>query len=139
MKVTLPQPQHESYLQHRAQRTAQIILPVILAAAVMVGVSILVGVLAARGTGDLGRWAAVSAIWIMLPILLAGLVFLAITAGSVYLMARLLGILPIYTGRAQDFVYQLEGHIKRFSDLAVKPVFGLDEVGATLRALFGRR
>jgi len=53
------------------------------------------------------------------------------------LMARLLGVLPIYTGIAQDYVYRGAGAVKRFTDAAVKPVFWIEEINANLRSFFG--
>ena len=37
MKAVLPEPVHESYRRHRKQRTAQIILPMVLVALVFLG------------------------------------------------------------------------------------------------------
>ena len=47
----------------------------------------------------LARWAAISTIWIVIPIMIVSLIFLALLAGIIYLFARLLGITPIYTNR----------------------------------------
>jgi hypothetical protein len=139
MKVSLPHPERDSYIKHRQQRVWQIIVPVILAAVVFVGLAVLVSVSAVRGTGDVEQWGAAAAVLILFPVLVMSLIFLLALSGSAYLMARLLGILPVYTGKLQEIVYRIAGYIKRFADLLVKPVFGLSEVGATLKALVGRR
>ena len=68
-----------------------------------------------------------------------GLVFLVLIGGLVYLMGRLLGIAPIYTGKAQDFVHKLAIRIRRAADLAVKPIFAVNGFVATIQALFGRK
>ena len=138
MKAVLPEPVHESYRRYRKQRTTQIILPVVLGALLFLALVVLV----IRGTangGDVGRWAAISTIWISIPVCLMGLVFLALTGGMVYLMGRLLAIAPTYTGKAQDFVHKLEIRIRRFADTTVKPIFAVNGFGATIKALFGRK
>jgi hypothetical protein len=139
MKAVFPEPVHESYRRHRSQRTIQILLPVILAAIVFIAVVALVIIATANGTGDVGRWAAVSTIWIAIPTCLMGFVLLALFSGLVYLMGRLLGIAPTYTGRAQDFVHKLAIRIRRAADVTVKPVFAVNGFGATIKALLGRK
>lgn len=138
MKDVFPEPVHESYKRHRRQRTSQILLPIILAALLFLGMTVLVIVGTSNG-GDVGRWAAISTMWISIPVCIAGFVFLAVIGGLVYLMGRLLGVAPTYTGRAQDFVHRLAIRIRRAADVAVKPVFSAQGFGATLRALLGRK
>ena len=83
----------------------QIILPVVLSALVLIGMIVLISFATFKSGGDVGRWAAISTIWIIIPALIAGLIVLAILIGLIYLMARALGALPHYTGIAQDYVY----------------------------------
>ena len=138
MKAVLPEPVHESYRRYRKQRTTQIILPIILGALLFLGLVALVIMATANG-GDVGRWAAISTIWISIPVCLMGFVFLALTGGMVYLMGRLLGVAPTYTGKAQDFVHKLEIRIRRIADTTVKPVFAVNGFGATIKALLGKK
>jgi hypothetical protein len=139
MKAVLPEPLHESYRRHRRQRTIQIILPVVLAAIVFLVVVVLVVISMALGNPNVGRWAAISTIWISIPVCIMGFVFLVLLGGLVYLMGRLLGIAPIYTGKAQDFVHKLAIRIRRVADIAVKPIFAVNGFGATIKALLGRK
>ncbi len=139
VKATLPRPQHESYLKHRKQMMQQIILPVVVVSVLLIALVLWIIFLTANGNQNVGRWASISAIWITLPILLAGLITLAILGGLVYLMMRLLGILPTYTGLAQDYVQLGALYIQRFTEAAVKPVFAVDGLAAYIKAIFGRR
>jgi predicted PurR-regulated permease PerM len=139
MKVVIPDPVHESYRRHRKQRTSQIILPIVLAAILFLGMVVLVNIATFRDNGDVGRWAAISTIWIAIPLCIMGFVFLLVLGGLVYLMGRLLGIAPRYTGKAQDFVHKLAIRIRRVADMTVKPVFAVNGFGATIKALLGRK
>ena len=139
MKAVLPEPVHESYRRHRKQRTSQIILPMVLAAILFIGMIVLVNIATFRDNGDVGRWAAISTIWIVIPVCISGFIFLALLGGLVYLMVRLLGVTPTYTGMAQDFVHKLAIRIRRAADMAVKPVFSMNGFGASLKALLGRK
>jgi hypothetical protein len=139
MKDVVPEPVHESYRRHRKQRTSQILLPMVLAAILFIGMIVLINIATFRDHGDVGRWAAISTIWIVIPVCISGFIFLALLGGLVYLMARLLGVAPTYTGMAQDFVHKLAIRIRRAADMAVKPVFSVNGFGASLKALLGRK
>lgn len=139
MKAKIPQPIHESYKRHRREMVWQIILPVALTALLIVVLIVLINIATFNQGGDVGRWAAVSTIWIVIPVMVAGLILLALLVALVYLMKRLLGITPTYTGMAQDFVHKAAAYIKRGTEMAVKPVLFLDGIGASIKAFFGRK
>jgi hypothetical protein len=139
MKAVLPKPVHESYRRHRRQLTSQIILPMILSALLCIALIVLINIATFRDNGDAARWAAISTMWIAVPVFITGLVFLALLVGIIYLLGRLLGITPTYTGRAQDFVHKLAIRIRRAADTTVKPVIFLDGVGASINRLLGRK
>ena len=139
MKAIIHKPLHESYKQHRKQVVLQIILPVVIFAVLIVGLIVLINIATFRDNGDVGRWAAISTIWIAIPIMVAGLIFLIILGGLVYLLKYLLNIAPAYTGQAQDFVHKLAGHIRRLADAIVKPVIVIDGVGASINRFLGRK
>ena len=146
MNVKLPElaerlktpPEHYSYLKHRRQVMRQVILPVVLSALVLVGIVVWVSFATFRQGGDVGRWAAISTIWVIIPMLLGGLVVLAIIGGLIYGMAKLLGALPYYTGIAQDYVFIARGYILRATDMIVKPIIGLNGWLESMKAFFER-
>ncbi|GAB4455347.1 MAG: hypothetical protein OHK0041_19930 [Anaerolineales bacterium] len=139
MNAKLPQPLHESYRNHRRQLFWQILLPIMLTALLCLGLIVLINLAAFRNGGDVARWAAVSTIWIVIPIMIGLVIVLALLAGLVYLMAKLLRVTPTYTGLAQEYVHKAALYIKRGADAAVKPIFLIDGVGASIRAFFGRK
>ncbi len=140
MKVTFPQPERLSYKAHRRQVVTQIILPVILAFLVIAGVVVwLLELTWVQGSGDVSRWAAISTMWIVLPVMVAGIFLFILLAGLVYLLALTLKILPTYTGKAQDLFYRIRTMIIRGADLVVKPVIFMNGLFANAKALFGRK
>lgn len=138
MKAQLPHPEHYSYQLHRKQRATQIILPVALGVLLMIGMVVLICIDTFKSGGDVGRWAAISTMWILLPVMLAGLILLALLVGGIYLMTRALGALPYYTGLAQDYVYKARGYIIRGADMAAKPILAIGEFLETIKAFLGR-
>jgi hypothetical protein len=139
MNAKLPQPVHESYMKHRRDRAWKIVLPVVLSAVLCVAMVVLINVATFRDGGDVARWAAVSTIWIVVPIMIGMFLFLALLSGLVYLMYRLLNITPTYTGLAQDYVHKAAIYIKRGADAAVKPIIGLNGILAGINAFIGRK
>ena len=139
MKAIIPQPVHESYKKHRKQLVWQIILPMVLTAILFIALIVLICFATFRGNGDVGRWAAVSTIWISIPIMIGAVLLIAVLVGIVYLLIRLLQIAPIYTGKAQDFVHIVVGHVRRAADAVVKPIIALNGIGASIETFLGRK
>ncbi len=117
----------------------QIVLPVAFAALLFIALIVLINIATFHQGGDVSRWAAISTIWIVIPVMVAGVVLLAILTALVYLMKQLLGITPKYTGIAQDYVNKAALYVKRGTEMAVKPVLFLDGIGASFKAFFGRK
>ncbi|MEW5938477.1 MAG: hypothetical protein AB1750_02340 [Chloroflexota bacterium] len=137
-KARLPSPaEHPSFQRHRRELWTKILAPLLIAAGLILALSAWIGVAAFRGQADVGRWAAISAIWIVIPVICAGVIVLAIFLGLVYGMARLLQVIPPYTGYAQRVVWRVQGYVKRGADLAVRPILGLEGILAAFRRLFG--
>ena len=139
MKVVLPKPVHESYRRHRKQLTSQIILPMVLTGLLFIALVVLINIATFRDHGDVARWAAISTIWIVIPIMTASLIFLAVLIGLIYLLARLLGITRIYTNKAQNFVHKLAIRVRLAANATVKPVIFLDGIGATIKTFLGMK
>ena len=114
----------------------QIILPVVLTSLLLIALIVLINIATFRDGGDVGRWAAISTIWIVVPIMIGMLIFLAILVGLIYLMMRLLNITPTYTSLAQDYVYLAQGYIKRAAEAIVQPVLQLNGILASVIAFF---
>lgn len=138
MKANIPQPAHESYLKHRKQRTWQILVPVI-ASAVLCLLLVVLVTAAAFGGADVAVWAQISEIWLAIPTMVIFLVIFVLLAGMVFLMAKLLSILPTYTFQAQDLAYRVKAAIRRAADAAAKPIITIDALGASINRIFGKR
>ena len=137
-KARLPSPaEHPSYQKHRRELWTKILLPMLAAVAIIVAVATLTGIAAFQEESEVGRWAAISTIWIVLPILAAGLLLLVVFIAVIYGMARLLALVPAYTGYAQRIVWRIEGLVKRGADGAIQPVLALEGVLASLKRLAG--
>ena len=116
----------------------QIILPMVLTSLLLIALIVLINVATFRDGGDVGRWAAISTIWLVIPIMLGLLIVTALLGGLVYLMQKLLNITPTYTGMAQDYVHIGAGYVRRALDAIIRPVLQLNGVLASINAFFER-
>lgn len=139
MNTQPPKPVHVSYLKHRRDLAWKIIFPVVLSAVLCLALVVIINLATFRDSGDVARWAAISTMWIAIPTMVGMLVVLALVAGIVYLLARLLNIAPRYTVIAQDFFYKVKSYAKRIADAIAKPVITIDSIGAGISRIFGKR
>jgi hypothetical protein len=119
--------------------TMQVILPIVLTVLLIIALSVLINIATFRDGGDVARWAAVSTIWIVIPIMIGLVLFLVLLGGLIYLLAKLLNVTPTYTGLAQEYVRKAVGFVKRGADAVVKPVIGFEGIKASIKAFFGRK
>jgi len=130
----MPPPRdHPSYQLHRKQMWTQILIPILLSAIIFIAIIVLTSLATFRGDGDVTRWAAISTIWLVLPVMLAGLMLLIILIAIIYLLGRLIGIIPPYSHQAQRFVYQIEGYVRRGTDMLVRPALLVDAIKSQIK------
>jgi hypothetical protein len=135
----------ESYTRHQKQRFWQIIAPVgfgVLLILIILGLVISTAV-GTGGAESVSQWADTSVIWLALPALLFALVLAVILFMMVWLLARLLKILPQYTMAAQYYAGVISDFIHTGADKLVAPIIAVKGYGATvsalMNALLGRR
>ena len=139
MKEHLQVPEsHYSYNVHRRQFWWQIFLPISLAIVLIIVVAVLLSISAFNGSGDSVRWAAISTMWLLIPVMFFGLLLLALLVGLVYLLARMLDIVPHYSSLALYYVNRAASQIKGVSSAAAKPFIFIDSLGASLKEIFGQ-
>ena len=136
---TPPKPSHETYLKHRRELRWRILAPVIAAGVLCVLCSALVYVATFGYGGNVTLWAQISEIWLSIPVILLLVIVLAAVAGIVYLMVRLLSILPRYTLMAQNLSYKMKDYARLGADYAARPVIFLGSLGASIHRIFGKR
>ena len=129
---------HLSYKKHRRQFWLQIFLPMVAAILFIVVVAVLTSLAAFCTGGDSPRWAAISTIWLVIPVMFFGLLVLAILIGLIYLLARGLKVIPPYTAKAQYYVNRGTDVAKQVSEKAAQPVLFLQGITASLKAFLGR-
>ena len=83
--------------QHRKEVLWQITLPLAIGVLLVLAAGIGVGYAGASKAGPVDRWASISTIWLIIPMMAVALIFLAVTAALAYGLMRLNALLPRYT------------------------------------------
>jgi uncharacterized protein involved in cysteine biosynthesis len=130
---------HPSLERHRREVWTQILLPILAAALVLVGLSIALSLAALRGSGDVGRWAAISAIWLSVPVMVAELLILAVLVAITYLVAKFAGWIPRYSLRGQRLLHRVETSAKRGADMVRRPMLAFRGLAGSVRDRFERK
>ena len=137
-KLDLPH-DHLSVRLHRKQLWSQILLPILLSAVLLIAIIVLTSIATFRENGEVARWAAISTIWLVIPIMVVVLMILVILLALIYLLARLISLIPPYSYQAQKFVYQIEGYIRRGTDMIFKPALFVEAIKSQIKKAAERR
>jgi len=118
---------------HKRQFAWQILVPFLMMAGLIIAGAVLV---VTGGAPRTGVWADVSLIWLLAPALFFALAFLAIAITIIYGMAKLLQVLPHYTGKAQGIFARLSAGTRKVADGATKPFVWFRQAGAVIKSIF---
>jgi MFS superfamily sulfate permease-like transporter len=113
----------------------QITLPLVLGVVVVLALAVLAGL---AGEAEASLWADISVIFLLIPTMLVALLFLLLVAGLIYVLLRLLKILPRYGLIAQNFVYKVEHRARSGANLAAEPILRYHSFVAAVRTLINR-
>lgn len=133
MDSTHRRPQHPSYRRHRRQVAWQIVVPIILAGLLLIVAAYLVWVGTFQGNGDVPAWAAISTIWLTLPVIFGALALLVVFAGLAYLLGRAIDFIPPYTLQAQLFTSKMVAAAHRVEQVGHRPVLIFGHIGRLIR------
>ena len=119
--------------KHRRDVRLQIILPLVIGILLVFVLAVLVTL---GSTAQVSQWADVSLIWIIAPMLVVALIFLAILGGIAYGLAKLLQVLPFYTRQVQDFFLLVRDRASDVTAKMVAPILNYESKKASQRALW---
>lgn len=114
----------------------QIIFPALFFAVLI----ILVGVLVVMrlGEDELGRFAEISTVLIILPVIISSLLFFVIFGAGIYLVTRVMQGIPPLTTRILEFLDKIKDVVKKVSRFIVQPVIRPSALLGGLRNIFSR-
>jgi hypothetical protein len=121
----------KTHLAHKRQVFYQITLPLVIS-----GVLVLfLGILATQATASkASTWADISLIMMILPTMISTILFLFLTAGSIFLMVKLLPLIPPYAYFIQEWFAYLASRARVYTDKSVEPIMRVNSFIASTRA-----
>jgi hypothetical protein len=135
-KFQVPERNPSTYAIHRREVFWQITFP--LTIALFLILCMVTGVILAsyKGVGNISKWADVSLIWLLIPAIILTLISFIAVVGFIYLITKLLGILPGYARLGQDYVHLFQVKSKKVADTIVEPFLKLRSFKAGAETLW---
>jgi predicted PurR-regulated permease PerM len=78
-------------------------------------------------------WADLAIVFMAIPFLIIGLLFLVVTGAIVFGLYKVLDYLPSITVQGQDFTLKLKQNVRMFSDRIATPIITIDSIGKAIR------
>lgn len=121
--------------KHRHEVLWQIWLPVGFGALAMFSLGFLAAFSLQTGSDASVRWGHVAAIWLILPLFVAGLIALIFLISLCVAFFKLTDLLPGYAIMVQNFINRLALRIQSLADRSIQPVIGLHAQKASIKRL----
>lgn len=90
------------------------------------------------GVGNISRFAELSTILLIIPVLFFSLIILVIMAACVVLSVKMIRGLPPITSRIVEFIDKIRDGVSRFSEIIVQPVIRPSAYLKGFRSIFTR-
>ncbi len=117
-------------LRHRREVLWQITLPVAGFTLVLLVLAVLAATTSAQKAS---LWADISVIFLVIPAMFFALITMIIFAAGVYLITRLLQVLPFQFFRAQNGLFRISLQVARLTNRMVEPVLKVHSFNAAAR------
>lgn len=123
---------------HRRQMLLQVWLPLIITIIVVLAIAVLSVIGAVQGSSQIDRWGSIAAIWVIIPVLIVGIVLMAIVGGLAFGVAILVRKTPGWMLKAQLLSLRIALIVRRAADAATKPVVKANTLSARAVTLWDR-
>ncbi len=133
-----------SIQRHHRDKFWQILFPLILGVLLILGMAVIVVLTATRSTagGSVSQWADASLLWLILPVMMIAIFGIVVLLGLIYLVAKLINILPTYTNLVQVYAELIAGKVSLVTRKILSPFVNLSSTNAGVKgffsALFGK-
>lgn len=121
-----------THTRHRREVLWQITVPLVVGIVILLALA----VLTTMATADQASvWADISLMWLIMPALIAALVFMIFLAGSVYITVWLIRELPLYFRQIHLWLLLFGEQVRRVADMIVEPILRVQSFRSSIRTL----
>jgi hypothetical protein len=125
-----------THKRHQKEMLWQVTVPLVIGNVILLALALLASLVALGVVpGDVRRWADISLIWLIVPMMVATLLSLVFLAGSVYGLMRLILVLPKYSYQALGWLLLFGLKLQRLNDRMVEPFLRLHMTSASMKTL----
>jgi hypothetical protein len=128
----------KTHAEHRRESFWQITLPLVIGILLILAAVGAIIFSATQPMTDVGRWAGVSLMWLILPSLFFALLLLILLIGLVYLVSYLLRLIPHYALIVQLYFEAGKAKISQVANMIVEPLLRMRSTWAAMRYAAGR-
>lgn len=123
---------------YRRQSLLQIWLPLFGTILVVLILAVLAIIGAVQGSSQVERWGNISAIWVIIPVLMGGVVLLAIVGGLAFGVTVLLRKTPGFMLNAQLLFLRISLMARKASDAIAQPIIKTNTLSARVATAWDR-
>lgn len=121
-----------TYARHRKEVFWQISLPLAIGSLILLAFA---GLSLTLEAGEISRWADISLVWMIAPIMLVILITFAMLVVSIYVTVKLIEALPYYSLQLLNGLILIGRYMHQAENRAVEPFVRLKTFSASARAL----
>ena len=121
---------------HRRQMIWQVWVPIIASTVIVLAIAILAIVGTVQGNSLINHLGNIAAIYLIIPVLITGLIVLALNGGIIYGLAKLLKKVPLWMFILRMRAGQLAVVTRRGANTVVQPIMKVNTFNARVRALW---
>jgi len=123
----------KTHSEHKREVFWQITLPLVIGILVILAAVGAIIFSITQPVTDVGRWADVSLMWLILPSLFFALLFLILLAGLIYAISFLLRLVPRYALIIQLYFEQARSKVGQLMNLSTEPILRINSIWAAIR------
>lgn len=121
-----------THRRHRKELFWQISAPILIGTLILLVLAFLA---TQMGVGEIGRWADISLIWIIAPLMFFLLITFAALVAGIYATVRVIQVLPAAAYRLHKNLVRVSAAFQNANDRMVEPVLRLHTFSASLKTL----
>ena len=123
----------KTYAEHKRESFWQITLPLVIGILIILAAVGAIIFSVTQPVTDVGRWADVSLMWLIVPALFFALLLLILLAGLIYAISFLLRLVPRYALIIQLYFEQARSKISQLMNKSTEPILRINSLWAAIR------
>lgn len=127
-----------THAAHKREAFWQIFMPLLMGILLILAAMGAIIFQAIQPVSEVGRWASVSLIWLILPTLFLAMLLLALLVGLIYFASMIMSRVPRYALIIQLYITQAKNTADHLLNASTEPILRINSIWASIRYATGR-